>query len=396
MRAAAPGEGGAGIRAGRGRVLSSALMIALAAWLPGASRAAPATPAVPPPDYALLDGARGGRLLRHGARGPEVRALQRALVALGAALVADGIFGHQTLAAVRAFQARSGLAPDGLVGPLTVRALDRAFGLGGATHGGGGSTPPPAPSRAAIPARPPLALSGSAFLAATAGLSPGARDAAVLAEVLAGNVPEHLRHFVAVRWQAPDAQGRPRAVVLRVAPDVVSIGSDLDFVRMPMGAQAAQRIADAFGCSLPTRRLSDVIHRHAQLPLVPRPLAPGPLMTTNGWFAEHQRRIEAQRGGAPLGLLIAGHKKDIVISNRLLAQPDRVAIYGWHWPDGRPIQPLSTVHHAGYADYSHGVRLVLRQVEIDGALYDLLDVLRDPLLAPLCSDEGIMPRPRLP
>lgn len=31
----------------------------------------------------------------------------------------DGIWGRQTIAAVRAFQTKAGLEPDGIVGPLT-------------------------------------------------------------------------------------------------------------------------------------------------------------------------------------------------------------------------------------------------------------------------------------
>ncbi len=81
-------------------------------------------------------------------------------------------------------------------------------------------------------------------------------------------------------------------------------------------------------------------------------------MRSNLYLERHQQRIDEQRFGLPLGELISGHKKDLVLSNRLRQLPDRVAIYGWHRAPGDPIQPLSTVHGARYVDYSHGVRLV--------------------------------------
>ncbi len=67
----------------------------------------------------------GSRMIRRGSVGPDVAALQDALNREGAepALAADGIFGRRTDAAVRRFQASRGLAPDGIVGPLTWRAL---------------------------------------------------------------------------------------------------------------------------------------------------------------------------------------------------------------------------------------------------------------------------------
>lgn len=62
--------------------------------------------------------------LRMGARGGAVTALQIALLAHGAQLVADGAFGSITEAAVKRFQLAYGLKPDGVVGPLTAAALD--------------------------------------------------------------------------------------------------------------------------------------------------------------------------------------------------------------------------------------------------------------------------------
>jgi murein L,D-transpeptidase YcbB/YkuD len=52
-----------------------------------------------------------------------VRLMQERLNAHGAGLVADGIFGPKTDAAVRAFQAAHGLVVDGICGPRTWAAL---------------------------------------------------------------------------------------------------------------------------------------------------------------------------------------------------------------------------------------------------------------------------------
>jgi len=83
------------------------------------------------------DGAGGrpavdpGTLLRQGAEGPAVVAVQQQLNSHGAQLVEDGKFGPMTRSAVVAFQRRHGLAPDGAVGPRTQSALDSTPGPGG-------------------------------------------------------------------------------------------------------------------------------------------------------------------------------------------------------------------------------------------------------------------------
>jgi N-acetylmuramoyl-L-alanine amidase len=70
---------------------------------------------------------KSGTIVRAGGAsvpGTLVKAIQRALKALGLSPgPIDGVYGPQTVAAVRAFQVDKGLVPDGEVGPKTARAL---------------------------------------------------------------------------------------------------------------------------------------------------------------------------------------------------------------------------------------------------------------------------------
>jgi hypothetical protein len=63
------------------------------------------------------------RLLRIDTAGPDVTRLQTALAQAGFAIEIDGEFGPATHAVVMAFQAARGLEADGIVGPVTARAL---------------------------------------------------------------------------------------------------------------------------------------------------------------------------------------------------------------------------------------------------------------------------------
>jgi peptidoglycan hydrolase-like protein with peptidoglycan-binding domain len=279
---------------------------------------------------------------------------------------------------------------DYLVRVYGYRGAEGSYDLDVSVTIAGGSTP------AGMPPRPPGALSGSAFIASTFGLSRPDREVLIERELASGNLPAFLRNFQRVTFTATDQALRPHQVTIEVSPDVLAVGTDQDFCRMPMGSRTAQRLADRFGCSLPTRKLSNEIWRAAGVKLTPIPLPPGAWMLSSSYFLLHQQKIEQQRAGQPLGVLTAGHKKDVVLSNRLQAFPERVAIYGWHWPSGQPIQPLSAVHHHTYADYSHGVRLLRTTIVIDGQPAEITDVLRDAVLHPLLSDEGVMPAPWIP
>ncbi|WP_437642415.1 peptidoglycan-binding domain-containing protein [Sorangium sp. So ce854] len=89
------------------------------------------------PDLEAVASGRGA--LRRGARGPGVKALQEALIALGERVPggADGAFGPGLEATVKQFQAERGLAADGVIGAATLAALDAALIGSAATRAAG-------------------------------------------------------------------------------------------------------------------------------------------------------------------------------------------------------------------------------------------------------------------
>ena len=68
--------------------------------------------------------------LRKGDSGPDVVYLQTLLCGVGETLKADGKFGDKTEKAVKDFQILAGLTPDGVVGPKTWDALEKATNEG--------------------------------------------------------------------------------------------------------------------------------------------------------------------------------------------------------------------------------------------------------------------------
>jgi hypothetical protein len=218
------------------------------------------------------------------------------------------------------------------------------------------------------------------------------REAMIRRELLAGNVPSFLRLLRKIDLTAVTAAGVTHTVTFEVMPDYLAIGSDEDFVRMPMTPHTAQAFCDAFGFALPTRKMVNDIWASATVRVDPRPLTEE--REAPRTFLQHHRIIESQLEGTERGAFVAGIKKDVVITNRLSEQHGRVAIYGWHYMTGEPIQPLYVGHVDGYVDYSHGIRPVRRWLRVNGALRPYEQILRDGQLAGLLSDEGVVVMPR--
>lgn len=245
-----------------------------------------------------------------------------------------------------------------------------------------------------FPKRNVRSESGSSFVEAIRPVSGARRDELVTKEVLDGNVPGFIRTLTPVTLSGK-LGGETVNVTICVTPDYLSIGDDRDFVRVPVGLPAAARIASGLGFFLPTTKMVDAIYLQATVKLAPQPMPPTSQMQSTDYFWAHNRTVDdgRARAQAALGDLTAGQKKDIVLTNRLRSKQGRVAIYGWHRKNGRPIQPLSTVHGAEYADYSHGVRLVSSKAFVNGQPRNLGDILQDPQLSQIVSSEGPIPGP---
>jgi hypothetical protein len=243
-----------------------------------------------------------------------------------------------------------------------------------------------------IPPRAPNALGGRAFVKALHGLTDDEKELYIRRELMAGNIPNFLRHLVPIRLPPPSDDSSAMDVVVCAAPDYLAIGSDEDFMLTPMRLATALATASDFGFTLPTPRIVDAIYEQATAHFTPQPLPASSEMRGTEYSVRHNALVGAQRMalGVRLGSLIAGDKKDLVLTNRLRTHLDRVAIYGWHSLNGNPIQSLSTVHGWRYADYSHGARLISTQLFIDGQPRSIFSALEDSRLARALSYEGII------
>jgi hypothetical protein len=237
-----------------------------------------------------------------------------------------------------------------------------------------------------FPARQNGNITGAEFYRIAAAYNGHQRDSLALVQFTLGNIPGFLKKFVAVKVSIFDSVHQKKInAVYYVSPDYFSVGTDDNWCRIPLTPMAATRIADSVHCFLPTRKMVNDIYNSAKIKLEPVPMYA--FRDSSPTMYQHHLVIEGQRQKRKG--LIAGIKKDVVITGQLTRadKMNRVAIYGWHKSDGKPIQPLYTGHVNWYVDYSHGIRLVYSGIKIGKRWMDYTDVLKDPILRGLLCDE---------
>ena len=207
-----------------------------------------------------------------------------------------------------------------------------------------------------------------------------------------GNIPDFLNKLVKISL-TENIDGKDYTIEFYVTSDYFSIGNDTDNVYIPMTPILAQKVATKFNCSLPTKKMVDLIYTSATIKLEPKPIPPSDLMTTIYVLKQHDELVKTQL--KPLEArhlnseLTAGNKKDVIISNKIYTETKpKVVIYGWHQLNGKPIQPVYNKHTNTWADYSHGIRLIQNKVWVNGKKTTIAKVLADKKLHILLSDEG--------
>ncbi|MEI9960141.1 MAG: hypothetical protein WDM76_03115 [Limisphaerales bacterium] len=250
-----------------------------------------------------------------------------------------------------------------------------------------------------LPEHATNAPTGSEFIQRITSADFSERERQIYSEIVAGNVPNFLRRFQLVTVTNINA-GQTNFATFFVAPDYLAVGTDDDYFLVQMTPMTAQRIADRLGCTLPTRKMVDEIYAAAEVKLAPMPIPPSPAMTTVPVFAQHNEMVRAARAEFlkmhPLGALVAGHQKDLVITPMLTDVHGKVAIYGLQRTNGVPIQPLYLRHSVNWVDYSQCVRLVRSEMIVNGKPTTVAEVLANPNLAGLLNDEGVILNPRYP
>lgn len=131
------------------------------------------------------------------------------------------------------------------------------------------------------------------------------RDYAILAQLKAGNMPDFCRPDLAEAWHAVplDHPNKQISGIVYVLSDVLAVGNNEDYVRVPISGYASQLIADHWGCCLPTSRVVRQAYHAAAHRMVAHNFGPGMLTMSNDALLWHdaivQGRVRSLVGDPP-------------------------------------------------------------------------------------------------
>jgi hypothetical protein len=193
---------------------------------------------------------------------------------------------------------------------------------------------------------------------------------------------------------------------------VMSDALKIDGIRINVTAHTQQVIADKWGCTLLTAKLSDLIWHNADIRLKP---CPRKITSSTKGMINHSQDIDKQLEDIDCsGKLLSTVGKNWIITNKLISKPGIACNHGWHFsgnsfqgingnvnpsllknPETKTywklIQSMGTAHDSiNHSDYSQICRLVCRECIINGKTMDLIDVFKDKTLSTLVNHDGVL------
>lgn len=243
---------------------------------------------------------------------------------------------------------------------------------------------------ATFPSQPSNSIGASVFMRSTAGKSAAEIDRLAADLVIKGNFPSFLRKLVPLKINKGS-----QSIIIRVSSDFMCIGTDTDYMIWAFSAPQCQRIVDVFKCIIPTVALTEEIYKQAKIKLPaktpsmtganingkeysPSSFVSSKYMVSPKGMQIHddmiRNQLESYDNYRP-GVLVAGHKKDVVIDDSVPS--NRLGMHGLYNRQGKPIQGGAlTPHDNNHIEYGMALRLVDRQCLFDGEQTDLLSVVR--------------------
>jgi hypothetical protein len=290
----------------------------------------------------------------------------------------------------------------------------------------------PATRAGRFPPRDKSAIGGRAFMEKIKGEGPPSdwvkRENAIVAELSAGNMPDNLLKWIKIDLTYTGKSGTLTGTV-EVLPDYLAIGSNDDYVHVPLDPVSAQLIADRFDATLPTAKICHAIYlqtsKKNRINAIERATTSWPTQIVRSQErtrADVNGRISRAHGGDTGTHEVRGH-----LARRTGRRPqerrrhleaaaqraERVAFHGFYDSAEYPHEPCyenptrkpqpgcnkeapTLAHNRRFSDYAQGVRLVHPSMTINGKQKMVADVLADPVESLLLSTEGTIVPARIP